>query len=69
MMQIADYLRSGGARPEEFALGLNKEFQPEEFALGLNKEFQTLEGHDIGQFSGLESSTGASPIQAYQLST
>lgn len=53
---IADYLRSGGDRPEEFALGLNK-------------EFQTLEGHDIGQFSGLESSTGASPVQAYQLST
>ncbi|CAK7341009.1 unnamed protein product [Dovyalis caffra] len=54
---IADYLQSDGGRPEEFALGLNKEFQP-------------LEGHDIGQFSGLESATKkANPIQAYQLST
>ncbi|KAJ6305671.1 hypothetical protein OIU78_021083 [Salix suchowensis] len=53
---IADYLQSGGARPEEFALGLNN-------------GFETLGGHDIGQFSGLESSTEANPIQAYQLST
>ena len=56
VIQIADYLKSGGARPEEFALGLNN-------------GFETLGGHDIGQFSGLESSTEANPIQAYQSST
>lgn len=56
MMQIADYLQSGGDRPEEFAMGLHKEFQP-------------LEGHDIGQFSGLESMGKANKVQAYQLST
>ena len=41
-MQIADYFKSGGARPNEFAVGLHNEFQP-------------LRGHDIGQFPGLES--------------
>jgi hypothetical protein len=40
----ADYLQSGGARPEEFALG-------------------------FGHFSGLESATKASLLQACQLST
>ncbi|KAF9619142.1 hypothetical protein IFM89_005156 [Coptis chinensis] len=39
---IADYLQSGGTRPDEFAIGLNNEFQP-------------LNGYDIGQFPGLES--------------
>ncbi|KAG6700628.1 hypothetical protein I3842_08G121300 [Carya illinoinensis] len=39
---IADYFQSGGAHPEEFAVGLQNEFQP-------------LEGHDVGQFPGLES--------------
>lgn len=41
-MQIADYFRSGGSCPDEFAVGLQNEFQP-------------LEGYDIGQFPGLES--------------
>lgn len=40
--QIADYFRSGGSCPDEFAIGLQNEFQP-------------LEGYDIGQFPGLES--------------
>ncbi|XP_074331307.1 uncharacterized protein LOC141668354 isoform X1 [Apium graveolens] len=40
--QIADYFTSGGSNPEEFSVGLQNEFQP-------------LEGHDIGQFPGLES--------------
>ncbi|XP_050223733.1 uncharacterized protein LOC126673578 [Mercurialis annua] len=35
---IGDYLKSGGVRPEEFAVGLNEDFKP-------------LEGRDIGQFS------------------
>ncbi|XP_071728706.1 uncharacterized protein [Rutidosis leptorrhynchoides] len=39
----ADYLKSGGSRPDEFSVGLHDEFQP-------------LQGHDIGQFPGLESS-------------
>ncbi|KAA8537044.1 hypothetical protein F0562_029522 [Nyssa sinensis] len=39
---IADYFESGGARSDEFAVGLHN-------------EFQLLEGHDIGQFPGLES--------------
>ncbi|GJR65425.1 putative FAD/NAD(P)-binding oxidoreductase family protein [Tanacetum coccineum] len=38
----ADYLRSGGTRPDEFAVGLHDDFKP-------------LQGHDIGQFPGLES--------------
>ncbi|KAJ9557451.1 hypothetical protein OSB04_012065 [Centaurea solstitialis] len=38
----ADYLKSGGSRPDEFAVGLHNDFQP-------------LQGHDIGQFPGLES--------------
>lgn len=41
-IQTADYLKSGGSRPDEFAVGLHDEFQP-------------LDGHDIGQFPGLES--------------
>lgn len=41
-MQTADYLKSGGSRPDEFSVGLQN-------------EFQQLQGHDIGQFPGLES--------------
>ncbi|KAJ4719689.1 FAD/NAD(P)-binding oxidoreductase family protein [Melia azedarach] len=52
---IADYLESGGVHPEEFAVGLHN-------------EFCTLEGHDIGQFPGLES-VGKQEIQAYELTT
>lgn len=40
-MQIGDYLQSCGGRPEEFAVGLDN-------------EFHSIEGHDIGQFSGLD---------------
>lgn len=40
-MQIADYLQSRGA-------------QPDDFAVGLHDEFQSIDGHDIGQFPGLE---------------
>lgn len=40
LSQIAEYFQSGGTSPEDFAVGLNNEFQP-------------LEGHDIGQFPGL----------------
>lgn len=39
-IQIADYLQSRGSNPDEFAVGLHKEFQP-------------IEGHDIGQFPSL----------------
>ncbi|KDO41680.1 hypothetical protein CISIN_1g0437172mg, partial [Citrus sinensis] len=52
---IADYLGSGGVRPEEFAVGLHN-------------EFQLLEGHDIGQFPGLES-VKKEQVQAYQLTS
>ncbi|XP_021619669.1 renalase isoform X4 [Manihot esculenta] len=38
---IGDYLQSCGGRPEEFAVGLDN-------------EFHSIEGHDIGQFSGLD---------------
>ncbi|XAR63590.1 hypothetical protein NMG60_11023580 [Bertholletia excelsa] len=39
---IADYFQSGGASPDEFAVGLHNEFQP-------------IRGHDIGQFPGIDS--------------
>ncbi|XP_044482882.1 renalase [Mangifera indica] len=52
---IVDYLQSGGVCPEEFAVGLHNEFQP-------------LEGHDIGQFPGLESKE-KEDLQTYQLTT
>ncbi|KAE8805518.1 hypothetical protein D1007_18446 [Hordeum vulgare] len=39
---VADYFASGGERPEEFAIGLDD---------SLNR----VEGHDIGQFPGLDS--------------
>lgn len=55
-MQIANYFQSGGSQPEEFAVGLHKEFQP-------------LEGHDIGQFPGLTSEEEATETQHYQLTT
>lgn len=41
----ADYLQSGGAHPDEFAVGLHN-------------EFQQIQGHDIGQFPGLELEEG-----------
>ncbi|KAL7204837.1 hypothetical protein ACSBR2_017865 [Camellia fascicularis] len=53
---IADYFQSGGARPDEFAVGLHNEFQP-------------LVGHDIGQFPGLESEEQTVTAQSIQLST
>ncbi|KAK3037350.1 hypothetical protein RJ639_030448 [Escallonia herrerae] len=37
----AHYFESGGTRPDEFAVGLQNEFQP-------------LKGHEIGQFPGVE---------------
>ncbi|PHU09875.1 hypothetical protein BC332_21735 [Capsicum chinense] len=40
--QIADYFEQGGPCTDEFAIGLHDEYKP-------------LEGHDIGQFPGLES--------------
>ncbi|XP_051123644.1 uncharacterized protein LOC127246369 [Andrographis paniculata] len=39
---IADYFQSGGTCPDQFAVGLQS-------------EFRAIEGHDIGQFPGLES--------------
>ncbi|KAK7841001.1 uncharacterized protein LOC112032104 [Quercus suber] len=53
---MADYFQSGGARPEEFAVGLMNEFQP-------------LGGHDIGQFPGLESQKQTNEAQAYELAS
>ncbi|XXG67142.1 hypothetical protein AAC387_Pa06g0555 [Persea americana] len=47
---IADYLQSGGA-------------QPDEFALGLHNEFQLIDGHDIGQFPGLEYKEQVAEVQ------
>ncbi|OVA05315.1 hypothetical protein BVC80_441g62 [Macleaya cordata] len=49
---IADYLRSGGASPDEFAVGLHNEFQP-------------IEGHDIGQFPGTETKKQLTEALAY----
>ncbi|KAK4755494.1 hypothetical protein SAY87_009251 [Trapa incisa] len=53
---IADYFKSGGA-------------QPDEFAVGLHNEFQTLSGHDIGQFPGLESEQQTNKVGDYELVT
>ncbi|OMO96283.1 hypothetical protein COLO4_15380 [Corchorus olitorius] len=55
---IADYLQSGGASPEEFAVGLEKEFQP-------------IQGHDIGQFPGMDSlgQENEIPVPEYELAT
>lgn len=55
-MQMADYFQSDWARPEEFAVGLMN-------------ECQTLEGHDIGQFLGLESKKQTNEAQAYELAS
>lgn len=48
-MQIADYFQNGGDSPGEFAIGLQNEFSP-------------VDGHDIGQFSGLNSTGQANNI-------
>lgn len=53
-VQIADFFQSGEAHPEEFAIGLQNEFKP-------------LEGCDIGQFPGLESTKQINEDRAYQL--
>ncbi|KAF3452312.1 hypothetical protein FNV43_RR02745 [Rhamnella rubrinervis] len=53
-MQIADYFQSGGVHPDEYAVGLQNEFQP-------------IEGEDIGQFPGLESETQGNEAEEYQL--
>lgn len=53
-MQIGDYFQSGGERPDEFTVGLDKEFQP-------------LKGHDIGQFPGLDSKEEIQEAQAQPL--
>ena len=55
-MQMADYFQSDWARPEEFAVGLMNECRP-------------LEGHDIGQFPGLESKKQTNEAQAYELAS
>lgn len=39
---MADYFQSGGVQPDDFAIGLHETFEP-------------VGGHDIGQFSGLQS--------------
>ncbi|CAK9157260.1 unnamed protein product [Ilex paraguariensis] len=51
---MADYFQSGGACPDEFAVGLHNEFLP-------------LKGHDIGQFPGLECRELNSETQVVQL--
>lgn len=51
-MQIADYFQSGGVNPDEYAVGLQNEFQP-------------LEGQDIGQFPGLESENQRNEAEEY----
>ncbi|KAG4191077.1 hypothetical protein ERO13_A07G068900v2 [Gossypium hirsutum] len=59
LSEIADYLQSDGACPEEFAVGLEK-------------EFEAIEGHDIGQFAlaGVESSLKQhNEMSAFQLAT
>ncbi|KAK6911369.1 hypothetical protein RJ641_023462 [Dillenia turbinata] len=55
---IADFFQGSGARPDEFAVGLHNDFRP-------------LEGHDIGQFPGLETKeqTNLVGFQEYQLSS
>lgn len=54
--QIADYFQSVGTNPDEFAVGLHKEFQP-------------LKGHDIGQFPGLDSDKQINKAHDLQLTT
>ncbi|KAM6577050.1 hypothetical protein CsatB_028887 [Cannabis sativa] len=52
---IADYFQNPGV--------------PDEFAVGLHTEFQPLEGHDIGQFPGMESRKQSNQVKEYQLTT
>ncbi|KAL3829865.1 hypothetical protein ACJIZ3_018667 [Penstemon smallii] len=53
---IADYFQSGGTSPDEFAVGLDNKFEP-------------LNGHDIGQFPGLESQGQINKAHDLQLTT
>ncbi|KAE8721619.1 putative nuclease HARBI1-like [Hibiscus syriacus] len=55
---IADYLQSDGSCPEEFAVGLEK-------------EFQAIEGHDIGQFAaaGVDSLKQDNQMPEFQLAS
>ncbi|KAF3789005.1 hypothetical protein EJ110_NYTH19808 [Nymphaea thermarum] len=46
---IADFIQSGGAQPEDFAVGLHDEFHP-------------IKGHDIGQFPGLDTKEEVSAV-------
>ena len=55
-MQIADYFGSSGLDPAEFAAGLHQEFQP-------------LNGHDIGQFPGMETEKKRVEAEEFQLIT
>ncbi|XP_042486732.1 renalase [Macadamia integrifolia] len=48
---IADYFQSGGSQLDEFAIGLHDEFHP-------------VEGHDIGQFLGVQSNKEVTEFQA-----
>ncbi|WMV11719.1 hypothetical protein MTR67_005104 [Solanum verrucosum] len=54
--QIADYFEQGGPCSDEFAVGLHDEYKP-------------LEGHDIGQFPGLESIDQITNVPALTLAT
>ncbi|XP_059312287.1 uncharacterized protein LOC132063652 [Lycium ferocissimum] len=54
--QIADYFEQGGPCSDEFAVGLHDEYKP-------------LEGHDIGQFPGLESADQTINAPALTLTT
>ncbi|CAN4108575.1 unnamed protein product [Withania somnifera] len=54
--QIAEYFEQGGPCSDEFAIGLHDEFKP-------------LEGHDIGQFPGLESVDQPTNTPALTLAT
>ncbi|KAG5626388.1 hypothetical protein H5410_011606 [Solanum commersonii] len=54
--QIADYFEQGGPCSDEFAVGLHDEYKP-------------LEGHDIGQFPGLESVDQITNVPALTLAT
>ncbi|GMH10257.1 hypothetical protein Nepgr_012098 [Nepenthes gracilis] len=53
---IADYFQSGGARPDDFSVGLHT-------------EFQQLHGFDIGQFPGLNPEKRIDNSQAYCVSS
>lgn len=50
---MADYFQNRGAEPDEFAIGLQNEFEP-------------LSGHDIGQFPGIESKN-QEKVQEFEL--